>query len=131
MRDPYQRPLITRPRDGLDRRKPRRDRRLEEQADQVALESLDLLAHDYRQLGRGKIPGLERHVDPIMIRDREMREPPGVRRLDDVPRIRQAVEASPRVAMQIRKCPSHVRRVAPGPASGWVPSGGVPNGAQP
>ena len=84
------------------------------------------------KLGRRELPSLERDVDPVMVRDREMRQSPGVRRLDDVPRLGQAIEAAPRVAMQIRERPGHVSRgPSPGASSSWVPHGCAPNGAPP
>ena len=85
MRDPDQPALLAGRGDRLDRRQPRRDRPLEEHADQVAVERLDLLADDHRQPGRRQLASLERHVDPVVVRDRQVRQPAVARRLDDVP----------------------------------------------
>ncbi len=88
-------------RDRLGRRQARRDRLLQEEADEVAVAGPHLFADDDGQAGRRQRASLQRAVDPIVVGDRQVRQPPIGRRPHDGLRRRQAVEARPRMAMQI------------------------------
>ena len=90
---PDQPALLARRGDRLDRRQPGRDRLLEEHADQVAVPRLHLFPDDHRQPSGRHRPGLERHIDPVMVGDRKVRQPAGCRRFQHIRRRRQAVEA--------------------------------------
>ena len=75
MRDADQPALLADRRDRLDGRAgPGGTRSLEEDGDQVAVGRLDLLADDDRQPVRRGVAGAQRAVDPVVVRDREVRQ---------------------------------------------------------
>ncbi len=77
---------------------------------------LDLFPDDHRQPGRRELPSLERDVDPVVIRDRQMRQPAIMRSLDDVLGRRQRIEAPP-----MWQCRSMNARVTSGASARRVP----------
>ena len=95
---------------GLDRlpgRPVRLHRLLQEQRDEVPVRRPDLLPDDDRQLRRRRIPRPQRPLDPVMIRDRQVRQPPRRRRLDHLPRIAQRIKRRIRMTVQIHEVPAH------------------------
>jgi hypothetical protein len=101
VRQPHETALLAGGRDRLGRREAGWDRAFEEGADHVAVASLDLLTHDDHETGRREITRLEGGLDPIVVGDREVGQPPRGSGLDDVLRRRQAVEAAAGVAVQV------------------------------
>ena len=100
--------------DGFRHGPPGFDRPLEEHRDQVAGGGLDLLSDDHRQTGRGRVTGAQRTVDSIVIGDREMGQSPLGGGAKDVLRSREAVEAVPRVAVEVDEGLRHDRNTARG-----------------
>ena len=102
-------------------------RPLDEGGDQVPVRRLDLLADDDRQPGRSGIARRERPVDPIVIRDHEMRQATGRSSLHHIRRARERVERSRRMAMQVDERAGHSRGPVAGRTLSSSPS--APSGA--
>jgi hypothetical protein len=111
MRHPDEATLLPHRRDRIGGRQAALDRALDEGRDQVTGFGPDLLADDDREAVRRRVPSAERPVDAVMVRDREVGDPSGCRRPDDLRRVGQRVERRRRVAVEVdegattRGCP--------------------------
>ena len=86
-------------------------------ADEIAVGGLDLLADDDRQAGRRRVASGERAIDPIVVRDDQVRQAPRRGRSDDIARLRQAIEARGRMTVQVDERPVGGHRSARFPAA--------------
>jgi hypothetical protein len=101
VRDPHQAALFADGRDRLLGRQERRDGRRQEQADEVALVGLDLLADQDRQSRRSGFARLEGALDPVVVGDGEVGQPAGGRDPRDIGRPGERIEARGGVAVEV------------------------------
>ncbi len=104
MRDPDEPALCPDVLDRLERVEAAPDRSLQEDPDQVALTRPDLLADEDRQrqrLADRHLASLEGAIDPVVVRDRKVRQAATRRRSDDGPRRGQRIKRRRCVAVEI------------------------------
>ena len=86
------------------------DGALQEEADEVAVATADLLAHDDLRRSTGQLGGTLCAVDALVVGDGQVREAQAQRPLDHGCRVGQRIERRPAVAVQVREAPGTVGR---------------------